>query len=146
LIAVDTNVLVLAYNERHTRHREVKSALATLGQGRDPWGVPVFCLAEFIRVVTHPRIFDPPAPLEQALRFFAAALESPTVRLLTPGERFVELFSRCAKQSDARANLAFDAQIAAVCLEHGAREVWTFDRDFSRFRELRPITTPTGSR
>jgi predicted nucleic acid-binding protein len=46
LIAVDTNVLVFAYNERHTRHREVKSALATLGQGRDSMGRAVFCLAD----------------------------------------------------------------------------------------------------
>ena len=30
-------------------------------------------------------------------------------------------------------NLAFDAQIAAVCLEHGATTLLTEDRDFTRF-------------
>ena len=50
-------------------------------------------------------------------------------------------FDRCVREAEARGNLAFDAQIAAVCLEHGARDVWTFDRDFSRFRELRPDPT-----
>jgi predicted nucleic acid-binding protein len=29
-----------------------------------------------------------------------------------------------------------DARIAALCLEHGARELLTVDRDFSRFRNL----------
>jgi predicted nucleic acid-binding protein len=47
------------------------------------------------------------------------------------------------REAKARGNLAFDAQIAAVCVEHGARDVWTFDRDFSRFPELRPVTSPS---
>jgi predicted nucleic acid-binding protein len=33
----------------------------------------------------------------------------------------------------AAGNLAHDAHIAALVLEHGARELWTVDRDFTRF-------------
>jgi len=29
-----------------------------------------------------------------------------------------------------------DARIAAICLSHGVRTLWTADRDFSRFPEL----------
>lgn len=29
-----------------------------------------------------------------------------------------------------------DARIAAICLQHGVRELLTFDRDFSRFPDL----------
>jgi toxin-antitoxin system PIN domain toxin len=141
LIAVDTNVLVVAHREHFQRHREVKKALETLSERPEPWGVPVFCIGEFIRVVTHPKVFDPPTPLDRALEFIASIVEGPMVRLLAPGPRFFELFSRCARHADARANLAFDAQIAAVCLEHGARDVWTLDRDFSRFPDLRPTST-----
>jgi predicted nucleic acid-binding protein len=32
-----------------------------------------------------------------------------------------------------------DARVAALCLQHGVRELWTADRDFSRFAELRAI-------
>jgi predicted nucleic acid-binding protein len=30
-----------------------------------------------------------------------------------------------------------DARIAALCLHHGVTELWTADRDFGRFPELR---------
>jgi predicted nucleic acid-binding protein len=33
--------------------------------------------------------------------------------------------------------LVHDARIAALCLQHGVRELWTADRDFSRFPSLR---------
>jgi predicted nucleic acid-binding protein len=48
--------------------------------------------------------------------------------------------------ADARGDLAFDAQIAAVRHEHGARHILTLDRDFSRFPELTVLTveTPPG--
>jgi hypothetical protein len=37
----------------------------------------------------------------------------------------------------ATGNLAHDAHIAALVLEHGVRELWTTDADFSRFPGLR---------
>jgi predicted nucleic acid-binding protein len=39
-----------------------------------------------------------------------------------------------------RGNLVFDAQIAAVCLEHGATTLLTEDRDFSRFRGITTVS------
>ena len=32
-----------------------------------------------------------------------------------------------------------DARIAAICLQHGVRELWSADRDFNRFPELRVV-------
>jgi len=66
-------------------------------------------------------------------------MAGPSVRILTPGPRFSSIFTECLLAGDARGNLAFDAQIAAVCLEHGAREILTFDRDFARFPQLSPV-------
>jgi predicted nucleic acid-binding protein len=37
-----------------------------------------------------------------------------------------------------RGNLALDAQIAAVCREHGLAEILTEDRDFARFDGVVP--------
>lgn len=88
-------------------------------------------------MVTHPRLFDPPSTLDEALAVLARLAASPTLRLLHPGPRFLGLFEECLREADARGNLAFDAQIAAVCLEHGARDLLTLDRDFLRFRKLR---------
>ena len=131
-------MLISAHRAELPRHQAARDALKNLTEGLQPWGLPIFCIAEFVRVVTHIRVFDPPTSLDQALRFVEALLAAPTLRLLSPGPRFPELFDLCARRGDARGNLAFDAQIAAVCLEHGARDLWTLDRDFSRFPDLRP--------
>jgi len=42
-------------------------------------------------------------------------------------------------------NLVHDAHIAALALEHGAREIWTLDRDFARFPGLRTRNPLTSS-
>jgi predicted nucleic acid-binding protein len=98
--------------------------------------MPVFVIGEFCRVVTHPRILTPPTPLEVALEVIDHLLSCPTVRLLVPGPRYPELFHKMCKEADARGNLVFDAQIAAVCQEHGATRILTADRDFARFPGL----------
>ena len=105
-------------------------------RGDEAWALPVFCLAEFIRVVSHPRVFDPPTPAEDALAAVDALLESPSCRLLVPEGRYWVLLRQAVRDSAASGNLVFDAQIVAVCLEHGARTILTEDRDFSRFPGL----------
>jgi hypothetical protein len=113
-----------------------------------PWALPVFTLGEFIRVVTHPRIFDPPTPLEDALAALDALAASPGVRILSPDRRFPRLLAEAVRVGRATGNLAFDAQIAAVCREHGVAQILTRDRDFSRFPWIQIIDLdddPEGS-
>lgn len=114
-------------------HRAATRALQRLSEGAAAWAIPVFCVGEFLRVVAHPRVFDPPTPALDAMASLEALLASPSVRLLTPGPAFVELLREALDGSGASGNMIFDAQIAAVCLEHGARTLLTEDRDFARF-------------
>ena len=117
--------------------------LSAIAGGLEPWGLPIFCAGEFVRVVTHPKIFTPPSTLEQALAALKAVLQSPSLLLLSPGERYLDLFEDCVREADGRGNLAFDAQIAAVCLEHGAKHILTADPDFSRFSKLQTLSITT---
>ena len=110
-------------------------------EGNRPWGVPVTCLAEFVRVVTHRAILDPPSSLEDAIEALQGLLGSSTLRILDPGPRFPELFVEALREASAKGNLAFDAQIVAICRESGVSRLLTFDRDFSRFSGLR-ISSP----
>ncbi len=87
-----------------------------------------------------PRVLDPPSSLDAALEALSGLLESPTLRLLSPGPSYAELHAGAARAADARGNLAFDAQIAAVCREHGADRLLTLDRDFDRFPDLRIVS------
>lgn len=134
MIAIDTNVLVYAHRAEMPQHAEATSRLRDLVEGGAPWAMPVFCIGEFVRVVTHPRIFDPPSPLATALEFVAHVLGSPSARLLLPGPTFPALFADAGRDGAVQGNLAFDAQLVAVCREHGVREILTEDRDFARFR------------
>jgi len=139
MIAVDTNVLIYAHRGESSRHEIALRKITLIAEGHAPWGLPIFCLAEFVRVVTHLRVFNPPSPLAGALAFLDQLLLSPSIRLLLPTSNFADLFSDACKSAAARGNLAFDAQIAAVCRENGVDQILTADRDFARFKALRVL-------
>lgn len=132
MIACDTNVLVYAHREEFPLHGVALERVRALAEGLVPWGVPVFCLGEFLRVTTHRKILTPPSTLDQALAFLAGLAESPTFRCLLPDATYPSSLAEIARQAGAAGNLAFDAQIAAVCSLHGAT-LLTADRDFARF-------------
>ncbi|MPZ74640.1 MAG: PIN domain-containing protein [Nitriliruptorales bacterium] len=140
MIAVDTNILLYAHRAETSRHTAAQAALRRLAAGPALWAVPVFVLGEFLRVATHPRVFTPPSMTADAVAVIEAVLASPSVRLLTPGERFWPLLRQAVDDADARGNLVFDAQIAAVCREHGVRSILSEDRDFMRFPTLEVVT------
>ena len=140
MIAIDTNVLVYAHRQQLPQHNRALLWLRHLAEGRIPWGIPVFCLGEFVRVVTHPRVLDPPSTLTEALDALEGVLHSPTARVLAPGLSYPEIYRETVLAADARGNLAFDAQIAAVCREHGAHKLLTLDRDFTRFTGIQVVS------
>jgi toxin-antitoxin system PIN domain toxin len=140
VIAVDTNVLVYAHREELPQHEQALAWLTALAEGASPWGIPVFCLGEFVRVITHSRVFDPPSTLVQAVAAIESLLACPSLRVLSPGPDYPRHFLECAREADARGNLAFDAQIVATCREHGCTGLLTLDRDFDRFRKFKTIS------
>jgi toxin-antitoxin system PIN domain toxin len=137
MIAVDSNLLVYAHREDSPWHEAAYACLAGLAEGREAWAIPWPCLHEFLAIATHPRIYDPPTPLAKAIDQIDAWLESPTVVLLAEAEdhwRHLSSLLRAGRVSGPRVH---DARVAASCLQHGVRELWTVDRDFSRFPRLR---------
>ena len=67
-------------------------ALRELAQGPTLWGVPVFVIAEFLRVATHPRVFEQPLTMSEATDVISRLLDSPTARILSPGDRYWRVF------------------------------------------------------
>jgi hypothetical protein len=143
LIAVDTNILVYADREETPLHALAIAALRRLAEGFEAWALPIFSIGEFLRVVSHPRVFNPPTPIADAFASIESLLRSPSSRLLVPGTAFLGLLRAQLEESGATGNLVFDAQIAAVCLEHGARSLLSEDRDFARFPRLQRIGLAT---
>ena len=82
MIAVDTNVLVYSHRSDSPYHKEADAALAGLAGSSDLWAIPWPCIHEFLAIVTHPRIYDPPTPQADALDQVECWLEVPTLVLL----------------------------------------------------------------
>jgi toxin-antitoxin system PIN domain toxin len=139
MIAVDTNVLVYAHRSDTPHHERAVAWLRHLAEGAVPWAVPVFCIGEFVRITTHRRVFDPPSTVAQALAAVDALLDSPSVRLLSPTPLHWPLLRAAIVAGGTHGNLVFDAQIAAVCREHGVDRILTEDRDFGRFPFLNTV-------
>lgn len=136
MIAVDTNVLVYAHRADSEWHDRAASCVRALAEGRVAWALPWPCLHEFLAIVTHPRVYDPPTSIEQAIAQIDAWLESPSVVVLAEaGEHWSEL-RRLVQDGRVVGPRVHDARIAALCLTHGVRELWTVDRDFGRFPAL----------
>jgi hypothetical protein len=92
---------------------------------------------EFLRVITHPRVFDPPSDLDAVLEDLTSLLESPSLHLLGEGPTHPAVLRQVVSASRATGNLAHDAHIAGLLIEHGVRELWTADRDFARFAGIK---------
>jgi uncharacterized protein len=140
MIAVDTNILLYADREETPQHRAALRAIRRLAEGHEAWAIPIQCVGEFLRVVSHDRVFQPPTLIGEALASIESLLASPSARVLVPGGRYLRILREVIERADVRGNLVFDAQIAAVCLEHGATTLLTEDRDFTRFQGLKPLS------
>jgi toxin-antitoxin system PIN domain toxin len=143
MIAVDTNILLYAHRADSEWHEAAFSAIALLAESRQAWAIPWPCVHEFLAIATHRRIYAPPTPLSAALDQIEAWLESPTVVLLAESVTYWPVLRAQLESGRVAGPEVHDARIAALCVEHGASEIWTADRDFNRFPGLRirnPLT------
>jgi toxin-antitoxin system PIN domain toxin len=132
----DVNVLVYAYRIEAPRHLEYRNWFQQLINGDESFGTSDVVLSGFLRIVTNPRIFDPPSPIDQALDFVERVRSRPNCVPVSPGPRHWELFSRLIRLVEAKGNLIPDAFFAALAIESGSEWITT-DRAFSRFPGLR---------
>lgn len=135
MILLDVNVLVHAHREDAPHHHELLPWLEGVLNKPQPFALSGLVLSGFLRVVTHPRVFDPPSPLAPALEFAQQLRDRPNCVLLEPGPRHWELFTDLCMRSGAKGNLVPDAFFAALAIESGSEWVST-DRDFARFPGL----------
>lgn len=136
MVLLDVNVLVYAHRTETPHHKAYQRWLQELVSSGGPFGVSDFVLSAFIRVVTHPRIFRTPTPLQEALRAAGSLRDQPNCVLVSPGPHHWEIFADICRKAEARGNLVPDAYLAALAIESGCEWITT-DRDYSRFPGLR---------
>lgn len=137
MILCDVNVLVYAHREDASpEHGAYADWLTVIATGPSEFGLSEAVLSGFIRVVTNPRIFQDPTPLELALQFCEELRKRPQARILRPGNRNWEIFDGLCRKTQARGKLVADAWHAALAIECGCEWITT-DGDFARFPGLR---------
>jgi uncharacterized protein len=137
MIAVDTNILIYAHRKDSPWHTAASNTIKGLAEGLRPWLIPWPCLHEFIAIVTHARIYRPPSTIAQAFAQIEAWLNSPALALGSEGAAYFAQLKRIGENALVTGPMIHDARIAALCVEHDVDELWSADRDFSRFGEIR---------
>ena len=142
MLLTDVNVLIYAHRGDATNHARYKAWVDEMLTGEAAFGVSELVLSGFVRVVTHPRVFKQPTPLDIALDFADGLRSHENAVAVAPGERHWSIFTRLCRDAGARGNLISDAYLAALAIESGSEWITT-DRDFARFSGLRwkhPLT------
>ena len=136
MIAVDTNILVYAHRGDSEWHEAANEAVTQLANSGNAWAIPWSCVHEFLAIVTHPRIYDPPTPQKTAFEAIKMWQQSPDLRLLNEDLGYIEKLEKLCVNARLKGGRIHDARIAAICMNHGVSELWTADRDFGKFPEL----------
>lgn len=135
MILPDVNVLVYAFGRDTGEHDAYSGWLRSAAAG-ETLALSDAVLSGFLRIVTNPKILDPPAPTHDALEFVRWLIDSPRVHWLRSSPSVWEAFAKLADDAFVRGNVVPDAYLAALCISHNAR-LATADRGFARFERLR---------
>lgn len=135
---VDVNLLLYASDASSPLHEPARALLDRLSRG--PEIVYLFwpVITGFLRIATHPAVFDSPLSPEEAVANIDGLLSLPHAQAPGEGERFWPRFREVADEAGARGNLIPDAHVVALMRENGVREIWTHDRDYRRFDGIDP--------
>jgi len=139
VIGIDTNLLIYAYRDDSPWFEAASSIMREVAESADPWAIPWPCIHEFLAIVTHPRIYAPPSSAAHAIGQVEAWMESPSLLLIGESQGHWTELIKLVQNGKVQGPKIHDARIAAICVEHGVREFWTADRDFSRFPALKTI-------
>lgn len=141
---LDVNVLIYAVDGLSPHHQMAREWLGQALTGPTRVGFPWQTIGGFLRIATHPRVFDRPITAEQAWQALDGWLESPVAWIPSTGQRTVAILRSLMVESRTSGPRTTDAQLAALALEHGV-PVASTDADFARFPGLvwiNPLARP----
>jgi uncharacterized protein len=137
MIAIDTNILVYAHRQDMPQHEAALQALTLLGSSGQAWAIAWPCIHEFLAVVTGRAFKDTATPLTVALDALDSWAAHPHCQLIGEQKNHLSILSGLTQRAQLTGSAIHDARIAAICIEHEIIELWTSDRDFQRFPDLR---------
>jgi len=137
--SLDVNVLLYASDQGSPLNRRAVEFLEARALSRDALYLSWPTIMGYLRVATHPAIFDRPLDAREAAANVTALLQLPHVRAIAEEDGFWQVYQEVVGAWPARGNQVPDAHLAAILKQHGVRTLYTHDRDFRRFEFLRVI-------
>jgi len=128
---------VHAHRKDASLHTAAAQHVRELAESMQAWGICYHSLVEFYSIATHPRIWKQPSTPEQTWHQISAWRNAPYLRILSDSAESLQALRALAINSKVTGPLIHDARIAACCLSHSVQELWTVDRDFTRFPALK---------
>lgn len=135
---MDVNILVYAHREDVEQHEICHQWLEGVINSNIDYGYSPLVLSGFLRVVTHPKVFEIPTSLDDALMFVSQIKEQSNAVKISPKDRHWSIFSELVKLTKAKGNFIPDAYHAALAIESGCEWVTT-DKGFKKFKGLKLI-------
>lgn len=140
MFVVDTNVLIYAADRDAPEHGRCRGLLDGWRKRSGAWYLTWGIWYEFLRVVTHPKVFRRPWRVGEALRFLEAVRGSPGLAMLVPTDRHAGVLAEVvAEVPQLGGNILHDVHTAVLMREHGIRRIVTRDTGFHRFGFLDPV-------
>jgi toxin-antitoxin system PIN domain toxin len=142
---VDANILVYSTDSNAKQHEQARDWLDENLAGQPGYvALPWPSLLAYLRLVTNPRIYSPPATISDAWDRVEEWLGRPAAWIPAPGDRHRLILGRLLAAARPSGNLIPDVHLAALAAEHGLTVVST-DTDFARFPEV-PWLDPVNPR
>lgn len=139
MIVPDINLLVYAYNADLPPHDTARRWWESLVNNPSAdIGLPWVVVLGFLRIMTHPRIFERPMRANRAMSAIRTWFERPNLRVLSPGPRHVEILEDLLAEAGTAGPLTTDVHLAALAIEYGA-VLYSNDTDFHRFSGLQLV-------
>lgn len=131
----DANILIYASDSSSRHHAAARAWMEGSLSGAETVGFALIVLLAFIRIGTSPRVMASPLAVHEAFEQVHEWIDQPRAAVVHPGPRHWRIYEDLLGEAGTAGNLATDAHLAALAIEHRAR-LASFDGDFHRFRAL----------
>lgn len=137
--AIDVNILLFASDSRSALHARSSEFMRDLLPGSESicFGWPT--LMGYLRIATHPAIFEHPLTANEAMSNVDFLVRAPNVDVLSEIEGFWDIYRNLTKTQSTIGNLVPDAHLAAILKQHNVTQIYTHDRRFRDFGFLTVI-------
>jgi uncharacterized protein len=131
--ALDVNLLLYASDTGSPHFARARSFIESCMAQSEVFSIGWSTVMSYLRIATHPAIFDHPLSPDEAMANIETLLNLPHARFLSEEEGFWNVYRATTAEVPTRGNLVPGAHLAALLRQHGVKTLYTHDRDFLKF-------------